>query len=392
MSWVVILPARADGQVLVIGAHRASPDLPGMISIRGRAFGRLPGLRDTADGTRLRFDPDDRAYSAIVLTARVCLPEQLTSELVMTARSDLADAMVGGRIRPASQPARRAVQINHGRQGCRVLLSSAVIRAIDVRVHQARFDAEMKPRCPKGTHESPVRVQAPASTLIGHYLQRISKRHGVELRFRFTDDELNRRMPWAGPLLFRRIGCPASGLQATFALGHIDDALERYPGARIREVLDTVYIASRLWLAGDTVSGLYGTRTIVVKAGVSQEVEGTVHHEVSSLLMHRWPFPWTRWRASRATIDEDLCGPIRRAPLKPHRRPPRERLARNGLVRAYGCTNAENDFNTYAEVMFTKPEEVLKLAARHRRVSQKLRLACGFYRSIGVGVEVACGG
>ena len=389
--WVMVLPRRAGGQVQVIAVQRASLDLPGMLSIRGRKLGYFHGLRSAVAEPRLRFESRERAYAAIVHVTRFCLPEQPITELVMTARSDLADAMASGGEQTGRQPCWQGVHLRQSAEGCRGVLPGRVVRAIDAQARQAEIDAVLRPECPAGTHEAPVRLQAPANTLVGQYLGRVSKRHSVALRFRFTDEELNRRMPWAPPFVARRIGCPASPLQATFALGFIDDALARYPKARIREVLDTLYLASRLWIAHDTVGGLYGARTIaVVVTGGTRNIESTVHHEVSSLLMHRWSFPWGRWRATRAAIDEDLCGPVRRAPLKPHRRLHAERLSRNGLVHAYGCTSAENDFNTYAEAMFMKPRQVLKLAAMHRLVSRKLRLACDFYRSIGVRVEIAC--
>lgn len=43
-----------------------------------------------------------------------------------------------------------------------------------------------------------------------------------------------------------------------------------------------------------------------------------------------------------------------------------------GFLSAYGATTAENDFNTYAEKIFTEPKVLVHLACTHKLVREKL--------------------
>jgi hypothetical protein len=43
----------------------------------------------------------------------------------------------------------------------------------------------------------------------------------------------------------------------------------------------------------------------------------------------------------------------------------------SGFLSAYGATTAENDFNTYAERIFTEPENLVRVACQHALVAKK---------------------
>lgn len=49
---------------------------------------------------------------------------------------------------------------------------------------------------------------------------------------------------------------------------------------------------------------------------------------------------------------------------------------------AYGATSFENDFNVYAERIFTEPAEVARLAALHPLVRRKLDALIAAYAAI----------
>jgi hypothetical protein len=57
-------------------------------------------------------------------------------------------------------------------------------------------------------------------------------------------------------------------------------------------------------------------------------------------------------------------------------------LHERGLIRQYAETGLENDFNTYAEVIFTKPKKMKKLISDYPIIKRKYEVFKDFYLSI----------
>ena len=57
----------------------------------------------------------------------------------------------------------------------------------------------------------------------------------------------------------------------------------------------------------------------------------------------------------------------------------RDPAPESGFLSAYGATNAENDFNTYAEKIFTDPKPLLALACKQPLVRRKLEFVLKTY-------------
>jgi hypothetical protein len=55
---------------------------------------------------------------------------------------------------------------------------------------------------------------------------------------------------------------------------------------------------------------------------------------------------------------------------------------KEGLVSRYGKVNAENDINTYAELVFTQPEEMKVFINKYPVVMKKYEMLKKFYLSI----------
>jgi len=53
-----------------------------------------------------------------------------------------------------------------------------------------------------------------------------------------------------------------------------------------------------------------------------------------------------------------------------------------GFLSAYGATTLENDFNVYAEKMFTEPANLALLAREHELVRRKLEFVRAAYEAI----------
>jgi hypothetical protein len=58
-----------------------------------------------------------------------------------------------------------------------------------------------------------------------------------------------------------------------------------------------------------------------------------------------------------------------------------------GFLTGYGATTAENDFNTYAEKIFTDPAALVQLACQHALVRKKLNFVLQTYVSLDVRLE-----
>jgi hypothetical protein len=56
-------------------------------------------------------------------------------------------------------------------------------------------------------------------------------------------------------------------------------------------------------------------------------------------------------------------------------------------VSAYGATTAENDFNTYAEKIFTEPKALVLLACNHALIRKKLLFVLRTYVSLDARME-----
>lgn len=58
-------------------------------------------------------------------------------------------------------------------------------------------------------------------------------------------------------------------------------------------------------------------------------------------------------------------------------------LYKMGFIRNYSRTNPENDFNVYAETLFTKPQKIKQLAIEYPLIRKKLIHFKQFYRNAG---------
>ena len=60
-------------------------------------------------------------------------------------------------------------------------------------------------------------------------------------------------------------------------------------------------------------------------------------------------------------------------------------LLKQGFLNRYAQSNFENDFNLYAEVIFTFPEKMRQLINQYPRVKQKYLFVKSFYINIDKG-------
>ena len=163
----------------------------------------------------------------------------------------------------------------------------------------------------------------------------------------------------------------------------LDRFLNRYPRDVLKRNLSGIYVAKTLTFYGKRYAGTNSRRQIFVSnddypTGYVLEI---LHAEFSSILMRNHSFPKSDWRAVNAAdfrYSEAAVAALDDS--DPYARD--DELLRAGFLTRYGQSTIENDFNQYAVWLFTKPDELERLASLHPRVQAKRAKALAFYRSI----------
>lgn len=173
-------------------------------------------------------------------------------------------------------------------------------------------------------------------------------------------------------------------------LGIIGDALSKYPFDLPAKHLDTVYIGGGYRENGGIITGLYEKRKLflfynhIEGDNSSIFLEQTFHHEFSSILIRAYDFPVFEWLALNPKDFEYIINPVK---INSYMNsiasylPDASQLAQ-GLVSSYGKANAENDINTYVELIFTEPERMQAYIRKYPIIKKKYEMLKKFYLSI----------
>ena len=169
------------------------------------------------------------------------------------------------------------------------------------------------------------------------------------------------------------------------ALDGIDTALEQYPRGFVSHLIHAIFICGELRMGGVGAGGTAGPAWIIVAAPADLGTEGIryaslvgVHHELSSFVLRVNPATraqWSEFAPAGWNFVEDAGGALGRAQAAA---PSLE----TGFLSAYGGTNLENDFNVYAEKMFTEPDSLARLAQAHSLIRRKLDFVRATYVAI----------
>jgi hypothetical protein len=168
------------------------------------------------------------------------------------------------------------------------------------------------------------------------------------------------------------------------ALDGIEQALAVYPPGFVATRCKAVFICGSLTLDGARAGGTYGPAWIVLVARLSFDfsIYATalfgIHHELSSLVWHtRLDLP-SRWHT---LLPVGYSGARDNAEALKAAASGDDDVDR-GFLSPYGATSVENDFNVYAEVVFTDAARVKALAGTHPVIAQKLALLMDAYTSL----------
>ncbi|MBA8903621.1 hypothetical protein [Phyllobacterium sp. P30BS-XVII] len=178
---------------------------------------------------------------------------------------------------------------------------------------------------------------------------------------------------------------PVDRAMVTASLKGIAKAFDAYPEKCLGRIIKAIFIAGKIVINGAEVGGTYGQDWIFVASPRNLPDESRqltaeldVHHETSS-------FVWLRnsplqaafkaqepadWRFETDAADQVSRGQGANPPIE------------TGFLSAYGATTAENDFNTYAEVIFSDPARMKDMASKVPLVAKKLNLVLRAYMEI----------
>jgi len=214
---------------------------------------------------------------------------------------------------------------------------------------------------------------------------RVEQTHGIRIGYGSPADF------WTPP--FKAEDATAPGLErrpaelanVAIALDGVETALGQYPPRFVARLIHAIFICGELRMGGMEAGGTAGPAWIIVAAPSDLGVEGIrsgslldVHHELSSFVLRVNPATraeWSELAPAGWNFVDDAGGALRRADAS-------QPSPDTGFLSAYGATNLENDFNVYAEKMFTEPHELAQLARTHPLIHRKLDFVRATYVAI----------
>jgi hypothetical protein len=167
----------------------------------------------------------------------------------------------------------------------------------------------------------------------------------------------------------------------------------RYPQGALGAV-DSIVIGGtltddKLSVGGVTFLGMVFIATGERDAGkvTDEHVIRAFHHECSHALMnvHQAKFDVGTFRAALPTgfqYAEDRPGATKRNPLEPDEELLSLELLNDGFLIPWAKRNMEEDFASYAEVLFENPKWLLSMFHPESRVGRKARVVRDFYIAI----------
>lgn len=180
--------------------------------------------------------------------------------------------------------------------------------------------------------------------------------------------------------------------------GFVEEALDKYPVSLIRRNLKQIGLAKRLYFYGSFYGATYtesgpdrgslflSQESTSPDADTRDYIMDSVHHEFSSLLMKKYPFPMQQWRqantADFAYAFEDKANPGLEAMRSGQDKLKDDALFAQGFLSAYAMSSVEEDFNVFSGVAFLYPDWMIELAQAHEPLRNKLVVWLDFHLAI----------
>lgn len=212
---------------------------------------------------------------------------------------------------------------------------------------------------------------------------------GVNIRFNYSP--LIFPESWqAAPISAKGEQIAASEMQR--CTGLMEKALSKYPLKILEKELKVVYFLKSMKFYEVDFGGTNSTDELFLTNGGKNEgysdiyLEETFHHEYSSILYRNHPsyFNAREWkkvsiRGFRYKDPENGVGAIRKNQSSQDLD---TQLCKKGFLTQYSLSGLENDINTFAQNMFSPPENFWKIVDQYPRIKKKVKLLTDFYYKI----------
>ena len=219
------------------------------------------------------------------------------------------------------------------------------------------------------------------------FFPEIHKTYAVKVNYEFSESIFPKH--WLEP--------PISGMgeqiDSSVALGMkqiIVDFLSSYSTKFINTNLDEVYLLKGMYFYYEIYGGTYFKKRIyIVNDGTYEDrMLANLHHEFSSILLKRYSnlFPFKEWYGINESEFKYLGNGIEmlgQSDLDDQS----DELLSSGFLSKYATSSLENDFNVFAQWIFTKPNELSELCTNHEKINEKHKLVMTFYNQIDSGVD-----
>ena len=170
------------------------------------------------------------------------------------------------------------------------------------------------------------------------------------------------------------------------------DAVKEFSAAYPKEVLSKylrgVFLLANLNCSGKPYGATYAEKSIYLNVydhTLRSWIDRALHHEFSSVLASATNYSFYKFAAINGYSNYDPS--IEKGCLTTDNcRIVRESLLQRGFLNDYARTSYENDFNVYAEALFTDHSHLRYLAREYPIINKKYQIIKKFYNDLGVKI------
>jgi hypothetical protein len=165
-------------------------------------------------------------------------------------------------------------------------------------------------------------------------------------------------------------------------LSAIQKAFSKYPKNFIDNEVKHIYIMGKISFNKEWFTGTNSRYDIFIASTDNDEIEKTFHHEFSSILLRNHPnFTMEiNWKA----LSPELIGGNSAFAIEQGYNDVtfNKKLCEKGYLSKYSLSNWENDFNMYAENIFTGGKEFWKIVDAYPKVKIKTNMVIAYYAKL----------
>jgi hypothetical protein len=170
----------------------------------------------------------------------------------------------------------------------------------------------------------------------------------------------------------------------------LSSAMDKYPRSVLTSNLKTIYVMHRLQYSGISAGGTNSRDNVYLanrgeRDGFTDNyLEGSFHHEFSSILLRNFPKYLEKKAWGKVNGDKFRYGKSGVAAVQGNRAGDKfdPSLNSEGFLCEYAKSTLENDFNVIAEQLFLGNPKFWSVVDKYPGIKKKTDLAIDFYRKI----------